>query len=140
MIIQLITKDAKVFRISNIPEDNGCNYIAEEHHISIYLTDPKNLYYRYNTDEFTFPHEQSDKTTFLFLSDPQNYFFNYLNDVVIIPYNNILGIIYNDKIGRDLYRFIWSKNNGGQELPSPMGIIRDNRVFGQAVMAETALL
>jgi hypothetical protein len=139
MIIRLITKDARIFDISNIPEDNGCNYIAGDYHISIYLTNPKNLYYHYNTDEFTFPHEQSDKTTFLFLSDPQNYFFNYLNDAVIIPYNNILGIIYEDKIGRDLYRFIWSKNNDGQVLPNPIGIIRDNRVLGQTVVAGTVL-
>jgi hypothetical protein len=148
MIIQVITKDGRIYRISNIKEDHGCPYTAGEFHLNIFLTNPCNIYYHYNGDELSFPHFDNDKVLFLFLANPQNYLFNYQNDAVIVPYNNIISVIFRDKIGEDLSRFIYAKNHNGQEPPDPpfypahpsepdlIGLRRDERVLGHMAFSE----
>jgi hypothetical protein len=148
MIIQIFTKDGKTYRISNIKEDKGCPYSLGEYSLKIFLTNPCNIYYHYNTDELTFPHIDSTNVKFLYLVSPLTFQFNYQEDAVILPYKNILNIVFKDKIGEDLYRYIFSKNHDGEEIDEPpfypphpsapdlIGALRDKRVVGHIVFSE----
>jgi hypothetical protein len=148
MIIQILTRDGKVYRISNIPEDKGCPYLLGEYSLNIFLTNPCNIYYHYSTDELTFPHIDSTNIKFLYLVRPLSYRFHYQNDAVILPYMNIINVIFKDKTGEDLYRYIYSKNHNGEEFNEPpfypahpaapdlIGPLRDKRVIGHTVFSE----
>jgi hypothetical protein len=150
MIIQLFTKNDKLYRLSNFKEDNGCPYIIGEQYLNIFLTNPHNLYYNYNDDELQIPHIEDGKVSYVYLANPQYFLFNYKNDAIILPYHNITTIKFRDKPGEDLYRFVWAKNHNGEEPPEPpfypahpdepdlIGPYRDKRVIGHAVFSGTA--
>jgi hypothetical protein len=151
MIIQILTTDGKTYRISNIKEDHGCPYIVGDQSLNIYLTNPCNIYYHYNTDELTFPHFDSTNVQFLYLINPLSFQFNYKEDAIILPYKNISDVVYKDKIGEDLYKYVFSKNNNGEEVNPPpiypphpstpdlIGALRDKRVIGHSVFSEEAV-
>jgi hypothetical protein len=155
MTATIFTKDYNAYQLSNDPNDNGLPYVTKEDALYIFLTNPNNLYFNYQTEHFSRPYIADDKPIIVYSVDSRYLLFNYQHTAIIIPYNMITNILYTDKAGEDLAAFILSKKNGEvvdipplippiqpdpETPPLYTAVTRDNRVLGEQIYKEIPII
>jgi hypothetical protein len=150
----IITRDNN-YILSNNEQDNGCPYVIGNDALQVFLTNPQGVYYDYQTNDLSYPHKTGEKTLIVFSTNPNHFLFNYQSAAVIIPYDMIINVIYDDRAGEELAEFIMSKKNGNDEIIippappiypepdpeyTPSTIMRDKRILGEQIYHEIPII